>query len=64
MPEADDLTPSEHDRVARKRSFLASKKIRRVLEKYGAYREMKRGQVVLSRGKESSKAGSITGVKS
>ena len=29
MPEADDLTPSEHDRVARKRSFLASKKIRR-----------------------------------
>ena len=32
MPEADDLTPSEHDRVARKRSFLASKKIRRVLK--------------------------------
>ena len=32
MPEADDLTPSEHDRVARKRSFLASKKIRSVLK--------------------------------
>ena len=32
MPEADDLTPSEHDRVARKRSFLASKKIRCVLK--------------------------------
>ena len=52
MPEVGDLTPSKHDVVTTKRSFVVS------VKKYGTE------SVVFSRGKELPKAGMITGVKS
>ena len=51
MPEVGDLTPSEHDVVTTKRSFVVS------VKRYTM-------SVVRSRGKEPPKAGRMTGVKS
>ena len=67
MPEASDLTPSEHDEKTRdhwtKFNDIRKKNTARVVipRKWEYERETR---VVFSRGKELSKAGMITGVKS
>ena len=65
MPEVGDLTPSKHDVVTTKRSFVVSvKKIRTRSQVVDATKVADMTHVVLSRGKEPPKAGRMTGVKS